>query len=64
MAKVAWTTLNDGEQVQPIKNATSFCLALIISTSPGTIFHITQMRTELMAMLLMLISLIFLNAHI
>ena len=43
------------------KKVFSFFLALIISTSPGTIFHITQMRTELMAMLLMLISLIFLK---
>ena len=39
----------------------SFFLTLIIFTSPGTIFHITELRTELMAMLLVLVSLIFLK---
>jgi hypothetical protein len=39
----------------------SFLFSLIIFSSPGTIFHITQMRTELMAMLLVLIALIFLK---
>jgi len=40
----------------------SFVLLLILISSPGTIFHIAQLRTELLAMLFFLISFSFLKA--
>jgi len=42
----------------------SFILSLIIFSSEGTIFHLAQLRTELLAMFFVILSLIFLRAFL
>ena len=42
----------------------SFILSLIIFSSEGTIFHLSQLRTELLAMFFVILSLIFLRAFL
>ena len=42
----------------------SFILSLIIFSSEGTIFHLAQLRTELLAMFFIILSLIFLRAFL